>query len=1270
MTPAGSRRSGRFDTGRAIAIEYDGFGRPSAVTDSWDAWHLDVTADPGSGRITGISVADEPTLGWQYVYTGDKLTSVLSAADAPWRTYEYGTSLQAVRDPLGNLIESHTFDGKRAVSDTSSGSEIVSVTYDHPGRVAGEHYTETTSAAGAVTRYYSRPIAGSRRIVEVDGTCDCGQGDVVYAHGLLGQILREQNELGYVTEHTFSGDGNARLSTRTALAPAGCDPATDPTRCRLTPDALSTATLTPGAATTLRQYEYEDPAWPQKVTELRTQSVASPGHWRVEQYTYHGDHGGTLEHTVTGYVSPQVQESRKTMREYYEGAEGPRFTPPLFVANPVWAQLPQPGGMLAAADGPRTDAADIAQYVYYPSVLPNPYQPVDPPIPATWRGRLAAVRNAAGHVTTFEDYDAWGNAQRIVDPNGVVTERTFDALGRVLTSTVQGRASCDTAADPLCGTDLATVRTYAAELGPLESEQRPGGGVTAYQYDSRGRVSTMSRGPSVSDLRERMQYGYDPLTGHKSLERWLAFDAGDWVEHKRQEFAYDPGGRLEGVTHPDGASSSYAYDPAGRVRSVRDENHATPNTGYAYDPAGRLIEVVQTLASAPGGSIATGYGYDAHGNLTSVTDPNGNVTSYLYDDFGQMIQQQSPVTGTTTYSYDSGGNLVTTIDANGATTTRAYDAAGRLLSATSSAAEVPTDVVVYTYDGDPCGAGNGIGRLATMTDPTGESTYCYEHRGLLATTTDGAGHAMRYLYDAGGNRSAIIYPSTRAVTYTHDYASRPLSASANGVPIVTTADYLPFGPLTYLGFGNGMARTMTHDDRFRPLQNVLTGPAGTIASYTYAADAVGNITEIHDDVDAAYNRDFAYDDLHRLITANSGSSLWGSGDYTYDAMGNMTSLQLGSRALSFSYYGTTPKLQAVTGTNPATMTYDAAGNESGIYTARNQLDGGEAYGYDGRGVRVYARKFGWPVPQMLEQHSVYSPELRLLARTDWSYLTLEGLFAGTDYIWFGDLPVAQVPAYLLDQPPLYTFTDHLGTPILQTDADAGVVWRAEYEPYGTVYAYRAGDSAGQILRLPGQEVDDLIGEDRYYNIFRWYRAGWGRYTQADPVTLAAASRAFGASKLGAAMDRALLLDEPMRQHAFIYAGGNPLVNSDPTGEFFDCAKQQEAPSVAKSKEIAAKLGLPKGKHGADQRNAILHCYLSCRMSVQCGDVQSWGAGTWHEITGSLGITTQNTAGEREMDIHNNSEGRECGDLPCGLKSCESCCIGKFKTGELQKKPYY
>lgn len=217
----GLRRIRSLVDGRTISINYDAFGRPSSVRDSLQAWQWNIATDPVTERITGITVDGRPDLGWQYVYSDDDLTSVVSVSNATWRTYEYDPVLVSVRDPLGNLIESHTFDGNQAQSDTSSGAEIVSVIYDQPGRVDGERYTATVSATGETTRYYTRPIVGTRRVVEVSGTCNCGTSDVVYAHGARGQIVRQQDARGYITEHTYSVDGTVRTASRTAPAANG-----------------------------------------------------------------------------------------------------------------------------------------------------------------------------------------------------------------------------------------------------------------------------------------------------------------------------------------------------------------------------------------------------------------------------------------------------------------------------------------------------------------------------------------------------------------------------------------------------------------------------------------------------------------------------------------------------------------------------------------------------------------------------------------------------------------------------------------------------------------------------------------------------------------------------------------------------------------------------------------------------------------------------------------------------------------------------------------
>jgi YD repeat-containing protein len=177
------------------------------------------------------------------------------------------------------------------------------------------------------------------------------------------------------------------------------------------------------------------------------------------------------------------------------------------------------------------------------------------------------------------------------------------------------------------------------------------------------------------------------------------------------------------------------------------------------------------------------------GNLIQVTDPNGNETTYVFDDFGEMIRQESPVTGVTTYAYDLAGNLLNTTDANGATTTRSYDALGRALSAVSERGG-GSESIAWGYDENAF----GIGRLATMTDPTGGTNYRYERRGLLLReekTIGSTGYVTAFGYDEDGNRARMIYPSRRIVDYTFDYADRPYSVTAGSTPIVTSAGVDP-----------------------------------------------------------------------------------------------------------------------------------------------------------------------------------------------------------------------------------------------------------------------------------------------------------------------------------------------------------------------------------------------------------------------------------------------------------------------------------------------
>jgi len=1196
-------------TGRDAQLTYDAQGLPQSLVDVWSGMSWNLTTDATQKRVTSIAVSNRPDLVWSYSYDANgNLVAVTAPGPSAWRTYDYAANrMTASHDALGNLIESHTYDSNgRAISSTGSSDEIESVQYNLPGSDAGERITRITEKNGAVTDYVLRPSGGAFRSVRVIGGCaSCGTRNTTKVRDVRGRMIREQSADGYV--NTMMYEGEQLTSEQNHLRPAGCDPATDSNQCRIDTDALAGAELQTTTASISSTYAYGDPNWPERPTRITTPSIAAPERFRQEDITYHAVSGLVTSTNVRGWTgSERTRTDIGTMTTFYgdtrpagdEGDEDEGGPTNVAAFNPggtfssAWLTLPQPPLLRRSINGPRTDADDVTQFVYFP---------IDPTVTANLRGRLAGIKNAAGHISRFEAYDAFGNVTRAVDPNGVVTEMTYDALGRPLTSTIKGVPGCDSSKDLHCTNDLTTTRTYSPAAGPLQSEQRPQGGVTTYTYDSRGRVRTVSRGASANDLREQLEVSYDATTGKQSLERTLGYESGSWVEKTRTSYSYNLDRQLQTMTHANGDTIGYAYDAAQRLSSVRDENHSTPNTFYTYDPAGRIAVTRQTLAGAPNGFITTQYSYDSHGNLTAVADPNGNVTSYTYDDFGRMLRQQSPVTGTTDYEYDEAGNLKTSIDANGVRSERSYDALNRIISAVSGSATsepppprddtpppsstaLPPETITWSYD-DPTPERYAIGRLASMTDPAGTTVYDYERRGLLTEELrtfhgclrnreiDGqcddffATHTYPtgYRYDRDGNRITVRYPSTKLnVNYTFDYAGRPLTASG----VINGAQYLPFGPLKQLTFANGTTQTMSYDNRYRVTENVLAAATGALARYRYEYDAAGNITRIQDMLDAGYDRFFGYDDLHRLTSANTGPALWRTASYTWDAMGNILSSKLGEvppgdddglsrvktdaerlplgRSLAFTYDGTTSRLAEVA-TNELSrpVGYDAVGNETAYsvtrkYSPRNFLsqvtDAGEpgegfqhtlTYAYDGRGVRaVRGETPSYGISATSHRYFLYSPELHLLSvtRDDSGNIyafAQEDRDVKYEIVWFGDRPVAQIP---IAGPRSYTFADHLGTPILQTDPAGSVTWRAEYEPFGNIYEMREGARADQPLRFPGQEVAmNWEGAEENYNIHRWYRSGWGRYTQSDPIGLAGG------------------------KNLYAYVGGNPITYIDSLG---------------------------------------------------------------------------------------------------------------------------
>lgn len=1150
-------------TGRETRIEYtyDGSGiyRPTRVSDSWGAWAWRIESLWSSKAVTKIELEGDPSIAWSYEYSGERLVRVRRPGGVTWRSYTYDASfadrLSAIRDGLGNLIEGHSYD-QFGFATTSLGQQddISSIAFRQPGTHPDETITRVTTAAGQQTDYHIRELAGTFRTVAVDGPCtSCGVSDAVYAFDSAGRLVREQDASGYVTMRSFEPATGNLTSETTALKPYGCDPRIDADHCRLTSEELGTALLEMTGASEVTEFRYQDPSWPDRVTTRSAASGWNPSGRRGEHTAYDGATGMVVEQRSFGWTDlPPRFEERVWTTSLYQSGETAAFDPGGDFSA-AWLTLPQPVGQTRLKDGPRQDVADVDEWVYYP---------VDPMVPATWRGQLAGHRNAAGHVSRYADYDAWGNARRIVDPNGVATERTFDGLGRQLSSTLRGVSGCDLDLDPICDADLTTSNQFALGIGPVERQVAPGGAASVYSYDERGRVLTISRGPSALDLRERVRNEYDPLTGKRRLESLEERVGSTWLARKQTAWTYDAAGRLKTTAYPPfgptGDSDEFDYDRQGRVISHRDSGFAAANTRYGYDPAGRLEFVEQLASSSPERWIRTEYVYDAPGHLIRVIDANGGLTEYGVDDFGQTLRTISEVTGTSRSEFDLAGNLIWKVDARGIVEERGYDALGRLLSREFSDG---TESAVFGYDD----SGNGPfekGRRTSACTPNLDFHFTHDRRGLEVRKLQTVDNPVitSSVFDEDGDMTTLVYPSGREITYAYDFAGRPISVAGTGpgelvpLPYISGVAYEPFGPERSANLLGGVTETRNWDQRYRMTGQSVVAPGAVMSlSRGYTHTARGFRESMTDLVDASRSRTMTYDLLGRLRTVASPTAAL-TEEFTYDDIGNRLTSSIGpAGSLGFSSF--VYQINA-TGGNLATLretthiekgspvTSAIESDESGNVVA----DEWNAYEFDGVGrLRTVTSPGSSSTVSFLYDadgnKAVESHDTPIIAqRSDLAAPTppIAGVFFtarvsagasgrmervvtrsprtpngcayGEEIVWFNGRPLAvhhpQSDRCGAQDILELLFSDPLDYPLLSLRFDRELnqideSWRGEARAFGEL-----AESAGSFEpenRYPGQwEHSFKVNEDApplFANGHRDYRPGWGRYLQADPVGL-------------------------------------------------------------------------------------------------------------------------------------------------------------------------
>ena len=347
-------------------------------------------------------------------------------------------------------------------------------------------------------------------------------------------------------------------------------------------------------------------------------------------------------------------------------------------------------------------------------------------------------------------------------------------------------------------------------------------------------------------------------------------------------------GRLSSITNTLGQTTLYGnYDGNGNVGTVTDPNGVV--TTRTYDQRNRILTSTNQTTNA-----VTQYSYDAHGNLSSITYPEGNSVTYTYNLADRLVEIRDNLNNKIQYAYDDQGNHTSQSILDPQNTLKTY--------------------LDYTYD--------TYNRLSTIVNPDNTTTaYTYDGRGNVTATTDPRDHRTTFTYDNLSRKSSMTQPFTSPTNYGYDTQDNP----------------------TLVTDPNNNSTHYVYDD-FGKKYQTISPDTGTA---THAYDAAGNLVQT---TDANGNTiTYTYDALNRLVatqfadssqnitnTYDSTSVTYGVGRLTgridpsgtyvfnYNAQGNMVreDKTIGGTVYTTQYvYNKNGKLTSVVYPTGRTITY-------------------------------------------------------------------------------------------------------------------------------------------------------------------------------------------------------------------------------------------------------------------------------------------------------------------------------------------------------------
>lgn len=733
-------------------------------------------------------------------------------------------------------------------------------------------------------------------------------------------------------------------------------------------------------------------------------------------------------------------------------------------------------------------------------------------------GTTEKVMDAAGFTTTYA-YDPCGNITALTDGRNNTTRYTYDKNNQI-TSQTDALGNETTVSYDKVGNIVRVknaknqIRAYTYDaLGNVLTQTDPQGGTYTYTYDGKGNVL------SVTD-----PIGNTQTFTWNETNKLLTQTNG---EGETTRYDYDAKGNLTSVFQPNGNVLQYFYDRLDRVEQLKDNmgliakytydgngNQLTVTDGldrtmtYTYDALNRRIS-----EALPSGATTT-YAYDGNSNLLTVTDAKGSVTSYSYSSLNQQLTHTDALNAKTQFEYDANGNLVKATDAKGNATTYAYDALNQNTAITFANGLS----LQYTYDElgrviaskDRAGREfkyvyNSLGNLLTKTYPDGTTdkytydgisrmlsainkdatvNFTYDRAGRLLSETLN-GKVTGYSYDVAAGKRTLIYPSGMKVVEQLNARDLITSILQNGDEVVTM-DYNAAGQKITQGYANGITTTYGYNENGW-LKSITADH--DIMSLEMDYDAIGNITERRDLLDASRTESYGYDLISQLTSFKRGTTVDKS--YQFDLLGNRVKVLENGIATNYTSNNVNAYTNITGGLN-FTPRYDDNGNmlnddkHTYAYDYNNKLVSVDQilgiYKYDALGRRIAKNNtlFHYTWNQLVEETSENKTKSYIYGNNIDEILLLE---QETDTYYF--------------------HTNYVGSVMALSDSKGCIAERVNYDSYGIPSFIGADETThtqsivSNNILFTGREFD--YESDIYYYRARNVNSTIGRFIQKDPL---------------------------------------------------------------------------------------------------------------------------------------------------------------------------